>query len=136
MRTSATKTAIGALGLLARSYEDGIRRVPAKSMAESLDLPQPFLSKVLTTLVQAGFVDSTRGPGGGFALQRHPSEITLADVVMQFERESEFTECPVGGGQCGDRTPCPLHEHFEEARQALDRALQTTTFAAFLKHDG
>jgi Rrf2 family iron-sulfur cluster assembly transcriptional regulator len=63
------QTAIAAVSRLAEVY-DPARRVKLNSadIAGHRHLPQPVVSKVLTTLSQAGIVSGSPGPGGGYWL--------------------------------------------------------------------
>lgn len=56
-------------------------RVPTSVIAEAEDIPQPFLTKVISQLSTAGLVITSRGMGGGVALARPPEEITLLRVI-------------------------------------------------------
>ncbi len=131
MYGKATETAIAAVGLLAEIYDRGETLLSAAAIAEARGLQAPFLSKILTTLAQGGIVNGSRGPGGGFTLARPPSEILLYDVFRLFERTDNENACPFGGGQCGEGEPCPLHDKFVVVREAMDKVLHETTFAAF-----
>jgi Rrf2 family transcriptional regulator, iron-sulfur cluster assembly transcription factor len=41
-----------------------------------------YLEQLFSSLRRAGIVQSTRGPGGGYALARPSTQITLADIVI------------------------------------------------------
>ena len=131
MYGKATQTAIAAIGRLAEVYDDGTTRLSAAEIACSRGLQQPFLSKILSALSQAGLVEGTRGPGGGFTLAMHPKEITLHDVFILFEREDGTEICPFGGGVCGAGDRCPLHDRLSGVRKATSKMLHQTTFDTF-----
>ena len=131
MYGKATETAFAAVSRLAEVYDGGKTRLSAKQIAESRGLQRPFLGKILSALAQAGLIEGTRGPGGGFALIHHPREITLYDVFRLFEREDNSDRCPFGGGICGSDDNCPLHDRMANVRKATDKLLQETTFDVF-----
>lgn len=131
MYKKTTQTAFAAMSLLAERYDGGLTRVSANEIAERRDLQLPFLSKVLTVLAQAGLVDGTRGPGGGFTLARRPEQISLYDVFVLFERQAEDAACPFGGGICGVGENCPLHERFERVQSEITSILHDTHFGAY-----
>lgn len=131
MYGKTTETAFAAVSRLAEVYDGGKTRLSAKQIAESRGLQRPFLGKILSTLAQAGLIEGTRGPGGGFALIRHPRELTLYDVFRLFEREDISDRCPFGGGICGGDATCPLHDRLNAVRKATDRLLRKTTFDVF-----
>ncbi|MBI2939579.1 MAG: Rrf2 family transcriptional regulator [Chloroflexi bacterium] len=59
--------------------------VQSHDIAVRQDIPEPYLNQLLTLLRKAGLINSRRGPGGGHALARPPSEINLGEVVLALE---------------------------------------------------
>ena len=123
--------AIAAMSRLAEVYNDERNRISASEIADVRGLSRPFVAKILSTLSQAGLVNGSRGPGGGFALARSPSQIRLLDVYQLFERDERSATCPFGGGVCGEGESCALHEKLVAVRDAMDELLQNTTFEDF-----
>jgi Rrf2 family protein len=103
--------------------------VPINIIAEKLNIPFHFLTKVLQQLSQAGVLVSFRGPTGGVALARPPGEISVADVVVAMEGPGLFTTCVLGLEGCGVRPPCPLHKQWSEEREKIKRDFQGTSIA-------
>ena len=89
MYGKATETAIAALSRLAEVYDEGKTRLSAQEIALDRHLQKPFVGKVLTTLSQAGIVQGSRGPGGGFTLAMEPGAIRIYDVFRLFERAED-----------------------------------------------
>ncbi len=54
---------------------------PAAEIAERLHIPPAFLAKVLRKLVQAGYVESQMGRGGGVRLKVPLETLSLLEVV-------------------------------------------------------
>ena len=59
---------------------DGHKPVPLELIANTQQIPAKFLVQLLSRLKHAGVVDTVRGVTGGYALAKHPSKITLAEV--------------------------------------------------------
>ena len=131
MYGKATEYSIAALSRLAEVYDDGKTRLSAQEIAQDRGLLKPFVGKVLTTLSQAGLVKGSRGPGGGFTLGKHPSEIRIYDVFELFEREENSEVCPFGGGICGVGVNCALHDKLAKVQDAVNHVLHETTFEDF-----
>src|SRR5262249_52783720 len=68
---------------------------------------------------------------GGYTLAKHPKQITLHQVFVLFERESEGLACPFGGGVCGQGDPCPLHDKLVTVKLSMDQLLYDTQFEVF-----
>lgn len=133
MLTNAARTAVAAVSRLAEVYDDGDTFLSADAIARDRVVKRPFLGKVLSALTRTGLVTSAAGPGGGFALARPPSRITLADVLQPFERMDEDGVCPFGRGVCGSEDPCPLHARLTRAQAPMKRFYSKTTFETFRK---
>lgn len=58
------------------------------------------VAKVLQRLAKDGFLDSTRGPHGGFKLQRPPEQVTLLDIYEAIEGKIIVSECPMENPIC------------------------------------
>ncbi|HVK16394.1 MAG TPA: Rrf2 family transcriptional regulator, partial [Fimbriiglobus sp.] len=120
------QTAIAAVSRLAEVY-DPARRIKLNSadIAESRHLPQPVVAKILTILSQAGVVNGSPGPGGGYWLACPPEEVTLYDVVALFERVDQNVSCPFGPEYCGTGPHCPLHLDMLKVREQMVTFLKT-----------
>lgn len=59
--------------------------LPITTIAENQDIPIKFLTQILLSLKQFGFVKSVRGKSGGYLLNTTPKEITLKGVVVNFD---------------------------------------------------
>lgn len=117
--SSATRYALRALAYMP---QDGSFCL-AKDLAKELDLPGPFLAKILQALVQAGLMASVRGPRGGFKLAKPPSDIRIGDVVVALEGDDALCGCVMGFPHCGDEHPCPLHTTWGQVKSLIDVSL-------------
>jgi Rrf2 family protein len=102
-------------------------------IAESRQLSQPLVAKVLTMLSSAGVVSGKSGPSGGYKLARPASKITLLEIVQVFDDPSENVMCPFGPNWCGTGPNCPLHDSLFAIRQQVLSRLKGETFAQFEK---
>jgi Rrf2 family protein len=59
--------------------------VPISELAERGRIPRKFLEAILLELKRDGLLTSQRGPGGGYALNLGPAEITLASIVQALD---------------------------------------------------
>lgn len=52
-----------------------------KAISDRQDLPAPYLEKLLIEMRRAELVISIRGAHGGYQLARHPSQISLGEIL-------------------------------------------------------
>ena len=64
---------------LAEHYQAG--PVNITDLATRKRIPKKYLEQILLMLKRAGYVRSTRGPGGGYKLAKPPRRISLAQII-------------------------------------------------------
>jgi Rrf2 family protein len=108
MLSTTSQYALRALCHLSRQSGEAIL---GRDLAHAVEIPANYLSKILLTLRNAGFVETTRGSGGGYRLHKSPDEIHLIDVVELFEEISRTKpSCFLGRTRaCSEATPCTAH---------------------------
>jgi Rrf2 family transcriptional regulator, iron-sulfur cluster assembly transcription factor len=115
-----------ALRALAALPEDGTFSL-AKDLASRLELPAPYLAKILQGLVQAGILESVRGPKGGFRPTRPSDRITVGEVVTAMEGPDAMAGCIMGFPSCGDEHPCPLHDAWGAVKAQVTASMTEAT---------
>ncbi|MBM70702.1 MAG: Rrf2 family transcriptional regulator [Haliea sp.] len=103
-----------------------------RDIAEAYDVSRHHLTKVVQYLHKHGFVEATRGKGGGLALARPASDIVVGDVVRRMEPSTALVECFDKGGQCAIQGHCKLTRALREAFNAFIAALDEYTLADLL----
>lgn len=102
-----------------------------EQLAEATKVPRAYLSKVLQGLRRAGVVKSQRGVGGGVALVKSPTELTILEVVNAVEPIARIQSCPLGLASHGVRL-CPLHKRLDNALAYVEAAFKSSTLAEVL----
>ena len=131
MLSSRTRYATRAILDLALRFEEG-HAVQIHDIAQRQQIPLKFLEQILLSLKRNGFVQSRKGPGGGYFLAKPPREITLGAVVRAVEGPLAPISCVsvTGYRECGcpDPETCGLRSAWKEARDALAAVLDGATF--------
>ncbi len=117
--------AIRTMAYLARVVPE--KRVQVQEIAASEDIPAPILAKVLQQLARSSLVNSFKGPGGGFSLNRPPREVSLYEIFRIVDGVEDLDRCAVGLAECNDFAPCPLHDTWKSVRVHLLQYLKKTT---------
>jgi len=107
--------------------------VKIHDIADRQNIPFKFLQQILASLKMTGFVESQKGPGGGYLLACTPKEITLGSIVRAMDGPIAPVSCVsvTHFDECGCPNPeiCSLRQSFQAVRNAMSQVLDTTTFA-------
>jgi len=71
-------------------------------IAEMTGSSKHHVAKVFQRLVKDNFIESHRGPSGGFAMKRAPEDISLLEIYESIEGKIAINECPM------DKPICPF----------------------------
>jgi len=105
MFSNATKYAIRTVLFLA-TKEGENPKCKVSDIAAELEIPKPFLSKILQKLAKADLVSSAKGRGGGFYLTDDNLAKTLLDIIECIDGTNTLNECILGQPTCSDENPC------------------------------
>lgn len=94
-------------------------KIGIKEIAEELDLPTHYLGKILQQLTKQKFIQSIKGPNGGFYIDEEAQKNKLIEIVEAFDGLDFFNNCGLGLKECSEDHPCPLHEDFKIYREGL-----------------
>ncbi len=111
------------------------RLVQAHIMAKKLDLPAPYLSKILQQMVKDGLTVSRKGPSGGFALAKLPEKIRLFDLLESFQKIHKVESCILGYTSCSDDDPCALHAFWNEMRDNFVNTMKSMSLVDLVQFE-
>lgn len=136
MLSNSCRYGIRAIIYLASQPEaDG--KTGIKKISDDLNLPSPFLAKILMQLAKHKILSSSKGPHGGFSLLKDPKKITLLDIVDIIDGHDIFTNCIMHNSSCEgvqkDKKVCPLHHEYEKTRADLLKLFGKKTIADLVK---
>ena len=103
-------------------------RVVLTDIAERQGISLSYLEQLCASLRKAGLINAVRGPGGGYALTRSSTQISVAEILTAVDESLDLT---CGGGQtCGGNTnPCMTHDLWSNLSQELYRFLSEKKLA-------
>lgn len=127
MFSKACEYGIRAMVLIALRSEEGAR-TGLKEIADSIDSPEAFTSKILQQLTRDHLINSAKGPNGGYEMTPEQlDKVYLKDVVRCIDGDLIYTGCGLGLSQCSEEDPCPLHFEFRQIRDQLSHMLEKTS---------
>ena len=88
MRLS-TKGRFAVTAMIELALRENAGPVPLSSIALRHQISLSYLEQMFSKLRRHGLVESTRGPGGGYALGHRADGITVADIIGAIEDEAD-----------------------------------------------
>lgn len=126
MISKACQYGIRAAIFIASRHSDG-NKLNIREIAREVDAPEAFTAKILQVLNKHRIITSLKGPYGGFFIEDFQLEQPVINIVNAIDGLSVFMECGLGLKQCSALHPCPMHNQYKIARDALQNAFQETT---------
>jgi Rrf2 family protein len=122
---------------IARLGPDGSMTIPEISREEGLT--PTHVAKLTMILRKGGFLRSTRGQSGGYALARAPVEIVIGEVLASLGGklfDDQF--CTKHGGPttiCAHAVDCSVRSLWQVVQTAVDEVLDRVTLADLMEKD-
>ena len=136
MLSNSCRYGIRAILYLAKHRKEN-DNIGLKQISSDLELPAPFLAKILQQLAKHRLLRSTKGPNGGFSILKDPERITLLEIVEIIDGKGIFNNCIIHDGTCAgvrkSKKPCPVHEDYAKVRAGLINLFKTRTIAELVE---
>lgn len=121
-----SKTTTYALRILTLMANEPDKMYTSIRLNKTLAIPKKYLQRLLTDLTKYGIITSIQGRYGGFVLSKHPSKITVANVVEVLEGLNEEVSCFFGFEKCALDKPCSMHNIWTETHKNVVKLLKKT----------
>ena len=114
--------------------DNSVGRTPLKEIAERQSISQKYIEAIMTILSKNGFVDATHGKGGGYKLNKKPSEYKVGDIL----RLTEGTLAPVaclekGSPSCPIKKNCRTIKMWTKLDELVENYLDSVTIEDLMK---
>jgi len=128
-----TKGRYAVTAMLDLAVHNGEGPIALADISERQGISLSYLEQLFAKLRKTGLVASTRGPGGGYKLNRSPSEIAVADVVTAVDEPVDATRCGGVGDCAGDNKRCLTHDLWEELSFQIRSFLSEVSLADVIR---
>jgi len=139
MLSKKTQYAFRALTHLVENYNKG--PVLISEISRKKKIPLKFLENILLELKKAGILESKKGKGGGYYLNRLPETISVGALIRALDGPLALLPCVSQMAyercaECPDEETCGIRNVFKEVRDSTVSILERTTLAemAMVKH--
>lgn len=126
--TKQTDFALRTLMYLAKQQQQ--RRVFAQEIAEAYEIPLNHLTKIIHKLGQLGYINTYRGRNGGIELGKKQKNISIRQVIVDFEPTLSAADCD----NCVLNAGCQLKICLTDASEAFLDALGDNSLADIASH--
>ncbi len=109
-----------------------------KQIAKGLDVPEPFLGKILQILAKKKILISQRGITGGFKFAKDPHNIYFLDIIEIIDGLDVFNECLLGVRVCKlspeHTKDCPFNTKLDPLLDKLYDVFKEHSVGEFADH--
>ena len=128
------KSKYGLKAALYLAQQVGRGPILVSELAEQQRIPKKFLEAILLDLKRHGLLVSKKGKGGGYALSRKPTEITVGQIIRVLDGPLALVSCVSQTAyrpceECVDEATCGVRLAMKQVRDATARILDHTTLA-------
>ena len=131
--TSKGRYAVTAMLDLAFHAETG--PVTLSEISRRQDISLSYLEQLFTRLRKQRLVRSTRGPGGGYSLNKPADQLAVAEIVAAVDETVDTTRCS-GAINCQDGSQCLAHELWDGLSRQIFGFLSDITLQDLLEDSG
>lgn len=111
--------------------------VSLRDISQQENISELYLQQLFARLRRRKLVKSVRGPGGGFILARHPSQISIGEIIRSAEGKESRVGCRKSGRKCGMIERCRTQNMWDTLEERIDQFLDSITVEdLFLPFEG
>ena len=135
MRIS-TRGRYGLRALLKLTLSDRGKPISIRELSSIEGISPEFLEQIFFRLRKSGIIKSTRGPGGGFQMDRDPAEVTVKNIFDAVGEEIALTPCTVDDGPhapCSHENECLAHDMWVETANHINGYFESITLQDILE---
>lgn len=122
---TTSQYAIRVLSYMAKDNE--VNFYQAKDISDTLDIPYKYLTRIMSQLVSADLIVSTRGRVGGYSLAKEPEDIKIVEILNAVKECINDENCILGIGACREDKKCALHDIWKAPKKSMVKMFTNTT---------
>jgi len=128
MITKEADYAIRAILFLSKTAGNG-KPMSSAELSKEMNIPYRFMRRIGLRLQKSGFIESRKGKGGGIRLARPSSQISILEVLREFDEGGlKLNACLKEETPCFRSGECPVHKEMVNLQAILEKHLCGLTF--------
>lgn len=104
-----------------------------RDIAESQQISEKYISRLIVDLRRARLVRSVRGANGGFHLAKSPKEITLLEILETMEGTISIVDCILTPEKCPRNHKCTARGIWSNLNDGIRDMMRAITFEDIIK---
>ena len=116
-----------------KSDEKEQENISITELVDKLDVPRPFMRRILQKLGNEGIMKSSRGNRGGFELALKPEDVYLFDLVEIFQGKFSMNECLFKKDICPDKKRCILKKKIDSIEDYVGNELKKVSLRTLME---
>ncbi|WP_313340771.1 Rrf2 family transcriptional regulator [Sedimentibacter sp.] len=124
----STKGRYGLKAIFELALNYGSGPVSLKKIAEKYEISESYLEQLFAKLKKSGYIDTIRGPQGGYFLALKPDEITVGMILRTLEGDITTSEC-ISKEVCSRESTCASRVIFEKIENSINNVIDNITLA-------
>lgn len=129
-----TKGRYAVTAVLDLAFHEGNGPVSLAAISERQRISLSYLEQLFARLRRNGVVKSTRGPGGGYTLNRDAEEISVSDVILAVDESCQVAGCDDTESCKGDYQ-CLTHDLWNELSNEIRAFLDGISLAEMMSNE-
>jgi Rrf2 family protein len=123
----STRARYGTRALLDIALNASDKLIQLREIAKRQEISVMYLEHLITPLISAGILRTTRGVRGGVQLAKTPHDIRLSDVIQILEGSMAPVECVDDPKYCPRSSTCITREVWSDMKKAINGVLESIT---------
>ncbi|HHZ03172.1 MAG TPA: Rrf2 family transcriptional regulator [Tissierellia bacterium] len=124
----STKGRYGLKAVFELSMNYGLGPVSLKKISSKYDMSESYLEQLFAILRKKGYIETVRGPQGGYLLAKDPKEITVGMILRALEGDITTSEC-ISKEVCSREAVCATRVIFEKIENSINHVIDNITLA-------
>lgn len=130
-----TKGRYAVTAILDLAFHEGNGPVSLAAISERQHISLSYLEQLFARLRRNGIVKSTRGPGGGYTLNRGAADISVSDVILAVDESCQVAACDDSDNCQGGDFQCLTHDLWNELSNEIRGFLNAISLAEMMANE-
>jgi len=126
-----TKGRFAVTAMVDLALQQGSGPVTLAGISERQNISLSYLEQLFAKLRRHELVDSVRGPGGGYQINKSLDQVSVADVILAVDEPLDATQCG-GKEDCTIEGQCMTHDLWSTLNQKMLDYLGSVTLQSLV----